>query len=301
MAITSSGYPGAFITPVQFSQYQAFFGARYGLGASGAWLTTALTTGGAVGTVQVAPGSIFGRGVTDTLDVATNVACSTFTGAAGTKRYDTIVARRTWGATNTTTLVAVAGSSTPVLAAARLSGPGVQDDQPLALVELTAGTTAPTGVWDLRVDCSKLSTASDLRALVDPDQGDEAVVAGVRYRYATDGSGSLGWHISDKPGFVLDPVSGWLPTIIAGSKTVTLASSGGGPYGSTSVAFAQPTVAYDKYAWLCLNGDSIAQPYLTVRGTQPQAGRANGLIIMYSNGYANQLARFNYVGTYINS
>ena len=144
MAITSKFYTGS-VDHVEWSKAAGEVGSTfYGAETLGSWQPTAVS--GVDRTVRIAPGVVWGRGVRDTND--TNIDVSIPLVSSGT-RWDLIVARRTWG-TSTTTVVRVAGTSTKGIPAGRTVGPGVVDDQPLALVKVTAGSTAITELVDLR-------------------------------------------------------------------------------------------------------------------------------------------------------
>ncbi|WP_284763376.1 hypothetical protein [Arthrobacter sp. efr-133-R2A-63] len=100
--------------------------------------------------VIVTKGKAHGWGVTDEAATDQVVQCDAI--SSGT-RYDLIVDRRNWqpAAGGPSTLVAIPGGATPEIPAARKIGPGVEDDQPLALVEWNGGLSAPNRIIDLRV------------------------------------------------------------------------------------------------------------------------------------------------------
>ncbi|MGM7776143.1 hypothetical protein ACSVHC_09010 [Arthrobacter sp. KNU-44] len=99
--------------------------------------------------VIVTKGKAHGWGVTDEAATDQVVQCGTIVSGI---RYDLIVARRNWqpAAGGPSTLVAIPGGDTPAIPAARKVGPGVEDDQPLALVKWKAGLSAPESIIDLR-------------------------------------------------------------------------------------------------------------------------------------------------------
>lgn len=145
MAITSKFYTGS-VDHVDWSKGAPEVGSSfYGAEGFDDWRPTAVS--GADRTVRIGTGTIWGRGVRDFKDTTTDVSIPSV--ASGT-RWDLIVARRTWG-TSTTSVVRVQGTSTKGIPAGRTVGPGVVDDQPLALVKVTAGSTAITELVDLRV------------------------------------------------------------------------------------------------------------------------------------------------------
>jgi hypothetical protein len=152
MAITSTGYPGQ-VNAAAFAAMGADFGVRYTTDAS-ALAPTVVSV--ADRTIKLAAGAFQGRSVRDTLTADTNVQVGAIT--TGT-RWDLVVARRSWTTGGgTTTLAVVPGDATQTTALAnRRQSPGTQDggssggdDQPLALVQVTAGSSVPTGLVDLR-------------------------------------------------------------------------------------------------------------------------------------------------------
>lgn len=187
MTITSYGYPavGASsgnIDAVAWSQLQEELGVAYSVQGLSDWAVTVVA--GLDRTVAIAAGKGYGRGVFDVNSAPVNVQLDTVAGT-GT-RWDLIVARRNW-TTPVTVFTKVNGTAVAGIPTGRNVGPGALDDQPIALVQITGGQTAPTAVIDLRTWASKVTTTNDLRALVDPRNGDEAVVSDVRYRYVSPG------------------------------------------------------------------------------------------------------------------
>jgi hypothetical protein len=105
----------------------------------------------------------FGNGVTDKTYENETIQLDTI--ATGS-RWDLIACRRDWTPTaGVSKFVKVNGGATAVVPGGRLLGPGNIDDQPLALVQVTAGQTQPTGFIDLRTwagDGGGLVAAHDL-------------------------------------------------------------------------------------------------------------------------------------------
>lgn len=143
MALTSVGYAGP-IEPAEWADLTAGLGTNYGVIDAGHWKVT--TVAGQDRTVSIAAGRGFGKGVLDVTDAAETVQLST---VASGSRWDTIVARRTW-ATPLTAFVGLQGTSTQAISSSRLVGAGATDDQPIALVQITAGQQLPSAVVDLR-------------------------------------------------------------------------------------------------------------------------------------------------------
>jgi hypothetical protein len=103
--------------------------------------------------VLVKAGRAWGHGVTDTADVDQVVQCQTLSGTNAV-RWDLIVVRRNWqpalGGPSTLEVIQVGATPTIPGSPARKIGPGVEDDQPICLVQWQGGTSAPVGFIDLR-------------------------------------------------------------------------------------------------------------------------------------------------------
>jgi microcystin-dependent protein len=143
MAITNVGYDGTINEP-GWAKLQAFLGQRYAFGSAADFAPT--TVVGVDRTVQLAAGSAAGHGVLVISDAPISVQSPVL--ASGT-RWDTVVLRRDWQ-TNTSSVVVITGTSTEQLAAGLNANPGIIDDEPLALVQITSGQQLPTAIRDLR-------------------------------------------------------------------------------------------------------------------------------------------------------
>jgi len=120
--------------------------ATYGVRSPNHWKVTAVA--GQDRTVSINAGMGFGHGVTDSTPTNDTIQLDTI--ATGS-RWDLIACRRDWTPTaGVSKFVKVNGGATAVVPGGRLYGPGNIDDQPLALVQVTAGQTQPTGIIDLR-------------------------------------------------------------------------------------------------------------------------------------------------------
>lgn len=190
MAFTvNDGFDGS-ITEVEFAQLARLLGAPYA--ADGPDDCKVTVVAGADRTVQIAPGTIYGHGVRSVNDAPITVQLPVI--ASGT-RWDLIAARRDWQPpSGTCVAVSVQGTAQTTLPAGREAEPGVLDDQPLALVQVTAGQTLPTKVVDLRAWPSKVITAASLLAVPDAPLGAEVVIGGRRYRRVIDSTQNLVWE-----------------------------------------------------------------------------------------------------------
>jgi len=120
--------------------------ATYGVRSPTHWKVSAVA--GQDRTVSIAAGMGFGYGVTDMTYANDTLQLDTI--ATGS-RWDLIAVRRDWTPTaGVSKFVKVPGGATAVIPGNRQQSPGGIDDQPLALVQVTAGQTQPTGIIDLR-------------------------------------------------------------------------------------------------------------------------------------------------------
>lgn len=144
MAIVSKFYDG----PVTESDWakNRMGSPFYGVNTSDSWNVSA-TTGDR--TISIAVGDGFGHGVADVSDTNVTLQLDPITSGS---RWDLIAMRRDWQpvAGGPSAFVKVTGQASKIIPAGRLNNPGVQDDQPLALVQVTAGQTQPTAIVDLR-------------------------------------------------------------------------------------------------------------------------------------------------------
>jgi hypothetical protein len=147
MAFTSIGYDGS-VNEKQWAELVPSVGAAtYGVKEADDLKVSAVA--GQALTVSVASGAGWGHGVLDTETANTTVACEAL--SSGT-RWDLIALRRNWQplAGGPTSVVAISGTSTKELPSTRLIVPGVEDDQPLALVQWSSTQTQPADIIDLR-------------------------------------------------------------------------------------------------------------------------------------------------------
>ncbi|WP_137843866.1 hypothetical protein [Microbacterium sp. 2FI] len=144
MTITSIGYAGS-VDQTEWARAIYRLGScRYGVTSSGSWR---VTPSAGTRVVSIAAGGGWGPGILDSSD---DVETLTFASVPTGVRYDMVVMRRTWGGTMTSEFAVVEGGSSQSLPS-RNTNVGVLDDQPLALVKVTAGSSAVQVVNDLRV------------------------------------------------------------------------------------------------------------------------------------------------------
>lgn len=145
--------------------------------------------------LNIAAGKAHGYGVSDTATATQVVQCATL--ASGT-RFDLIVVRRNWQPLlgGPSTLVAIQGGSTiPNIQTLRTIGPGVEDDQPLALVEWRGNVNTPYRIIDLRCWAGNGGVvAADVLALdYLARPGADVLIGATTWRYAIGANGAWGW------------------------------------------------------------------------------------------------------------
>ena len=141
---TSYGYPGS-IDAAQWAEAQPGFGEKYWVESHDACRVTAV--GSMTRTVRIAGGRMASCGVFDVLTESVDLQLPN--PASGTVYY-TIVARRTWQASNETTIEYVEGTNQRKIADGLQNQPGVIFDQPLALVSVTRNSNDVVVTDDLR-------------------------------------------------------------------------------------------------------------------------------------------------------
>ena len=172
--ITSTGFDGT-VDYAEWAALTSHMGAQYGVVGKDSF---AVSVGVGDRVLNVQPGLAAGQGILDESDAVENL---TGAAVASGNRWDLVALRRAWGS-STSTLVLIQGGSAASLPA-RSTTPGVQDDQPLALVRFSAGQTAAQEIIDLGhaydedVDQSGTAAAALHRgwiALKDALTGDDA-------------------------------------------------------------------------------------------------------------------------------
>lgn len=302
MTTSSVGYDGS-ISEVQWAGLSEALGGAYSVKGSGDWKVT--TVPAVDRTVSIAAGTGYGRGVQDVLTPAVTVQLPVV--ASGT-RWDTIVAARDWQPPGGATMfIARTGTSSQLIAASRLTNPGVQDDQPIALVQVTAGVQLPTAIVDLRTWSSKVITANSLLALPDAGYGCEAVVAGIRYRREFDAVGTIVWKPSSSLWSTFTPVCyqhmSTTPVVIGASvqyarmRTVgpntTHAQVSVVPTATTTggVAISLPVAGtYRNYECGTMGAFGPSTPADQCGIAQMWADNAKVVLLAYSNGYRDTVA-----------
>ncbi len=150
VTFTSNGYDTTTTNPYTESAWaeaHPVIGlAKYGVRSPLDWKVTAVS--GQDRTVSIAAGRGFGHGVTDKTVANETIQLDTISSGS---RWDLIACRRDWTPTaGVSQFVKVNGGATAVIPGGRLAAPGGIDDQPIALVQVTAGQTQPTSIIDLR-------------------------------------------------------------------------------------------------------------------------------------------------------
>jgi len=155
-------------------------------------------------TIRVSPGKAYGWGVLDELTGTVDLQAEAVTSG---DRWDTLVLRRDWRplAGGPSALMILKGTATKARSALRLSGPGVVDDQVLAIFRLRAGLSTIQELMDLREWQSSLSFRyeASIPTASTYDYGDKIIQSAgdnrgldVAVRRGGDGSESWDWVLS---------------------------------------------------------------------------------------------------------
>lgn len=231
MTIVSRGYEGQIMPNVEWAEWQEAAGHEYMASSFDGGRVTTVTSG--TRTVRVNVGNIGGHGILDKITVAQDITITDALPGVGQSKWYLIAARRTWQTVQATTLVAITGTATQAIPT-RNTTPGTIDDQPLALVQITNGSTLPTAVVDLR----PVSRQQGDYVIVEPAARDLVMsyMNKVGYRLTVDGvewvrrtsGGSLVWSRSGQVGntenassgtsgtFTVNHNLGYVPTMVSG-------------------------------------------------------------------------------------
>lgn len=217
MAIVSVGYGNDQVDEQQWALINAANGSPYGYSGPNALRAYA---GSGTREVALTDGWTLGWGVKASV---TGEKVTLPSAASGTVTY-MVVLRRRWGSGQRTTTVEylqMSGTS-PV---GRLQRPGVEDDQPICLATVTAGSGTVTAITDLRVHSAKAHYAPSIQA------AQYSMQLGARYvlpngdRYvATIGGGSV--LVLEKEKDPPAPVIPSVPVVRAGTVGLAFDSSG---------------------------------------------------------------------------
>lgn len=215
VTFTSYGYDtttGNPYTEIAWADAHPLIGsARYGVRSAGDWTVTAVPN--ADRTISIAPGFGFGSGITDKTIENETIQLDTISSGS---RWDLIVARRDWTPTaGETKFMKINGGSTKAIPGGRLMTPGGIDDQPLALVQVTAGQTQPTAIVDLRCFANNggVTANDDLVKSYLNQVGTELYINGVEWRYIVGANNVPEWVATNEP-TIHAPVAatGWAAT-----------------------------------------------------------------------------------------
>lgn len=192
MAIISVGYDGS-VNEAQWARLLPLAGSsHYGVEGPTHWKVTARTS--VDRGLSISTGSGWGHGVLDTSDTVVNLTGASVSSGS---RWDMVVARRNWGgAGGVTTFALVSGSSNKVLPA-RNANPGVLDDQPLALVQFTAGSTTPGTIIDLRCWSRNggMTAMDDMALAYLKEPGTSVYIRGITWQCEVDTAGNAIWSM----------------------------------------------------------------------------------------------------------
>lgn len=203
VTFTSHGYDTTTVNPYTETAWADAFPsigtAKYGVRSPLHWKVTAVA--GQDRTVSIGAGEGFGCGVTDkTVD---NETIQLDTISSGS-RWDLIAVRRDWTPTGgESKFVKVNGGSTKTIPGGRQTGPGNIDEQPIALVQVTAGQTQPTAIVDLRTwsgDGGAIVANDDLVRSFLNSTGTQITIGGTTWTRRVGANDTPEWSGSTPPG-----------------------------------------------------------------------------------------------------
>lgn len=196
VAFTSHGYdtkPGEGVSETVwgFDFFPSIGSSTYGVRGAQDWKVTPVV--GQDRTVSVSVGSGFGHGVVDRTLANDTLQLDP---AVTSSRWDLVAVRRDWTPTGgVSKFVVVKGSAVLQIPSGRLLGPQV-DDQPLWMVQVTAGRTDITGIVDVRTwvgDGGGIYAVSDLVRMYLDKLGTRVNINGVDWQRRLDGNGNEVW------------------------------------------------------------------------------------------------------------
>lgn len=170
--------------------------------------------------LTVKAGRAHGYGVADTAAEDQIVQCEPLLGT-GAVRWDLVTIRRNWQPLlgGPSTLKAVQGGTEPKIPAGRKVGPGIEDDQPIALAKWVGNQNTPSEIIDLRCWAGNGGVVAAHILALDylARPGADVLIGGTSYRYAMGANSVWGWTgASSSSAWVeLAPASGWS---VIGSK-----------------------------------------------------------------------------------
>lgn len=209
----------------------------YGVRSGNDWKVTAVA--GQDRTVSIAAGFGWGSGVIDKTVANDTIQLDTIISGS---RWDLIVARRDWTPTaGETKFMKINGGSVKAIPGGRLMTPGGIDDQPLALVQVTAGQTQPTAIVDLRCWATNggMVAKDDLTKGFLNDLGTELYINGTVWRYIPGANDVPEWVSTDSTDTAVDITTfgtGW--SALTGGHKPRVRRIGGMVYLSGGVSMA---------------------------------------------------------------
>lgn len=190
VADESIGYDGS-MTEAEFARLSQYLGGPHSVGGADDWKVS-IVSSGADRTVNIAPGQGYGDGVLDKTVGTSSVQLPVVSVGS---RWDLIVARRSWSPPGgITSFTYVQGTSVAALPSGRKVSPGIESDQALALVRVSAGSSIPTSLIDLRTWTGKIVMCDTFTSLPSSPLGTLAVVADALHYRRLSASGNPEWR-----------------------------------------------------------------------------------------------------------
>jgi hypothetical protein len=292
VTFTSHGYDTTTANPYTETSWADAFPsiglAKYGVRSPLHWKVTAVA--GQDRTVSINAGSGFGNGVTDSTFDNETIQLDTISSGS---RWDLVAVRRDWTPTGgESKFVKVNGGSTKSIPGGRQTGPGNIDDQPIALVQVTAGQTQPTAIVDLRTwsgDGGGFVANDDLVRSFLNSTGTRISINGIGWLRRVGANDTPEWikvgdaTIADVPWTDLATVQGFVPFTGSGWSGVKYAVKNGWFFANGAVSRSS--------AWADLTGAVVPtayKPTVKVAGVgcevEPTAGN---LVIKAGSGTAS--------------
>lgn len=222
--ITSTFYdttPGEGITETEWAKNR-FGGAPYGVNGAGDWRVTAVA--GQDRTISIAKGGGFGYGVADESDSNHTIQLPIV--ASGSVRWDLVAVHRDWqpAGGGPSSFTSVQGSAAMAIPAGRANDPGVEDDQPLALIEVIPGQSDVGRIIDLRCFASvgSVEAVHDIALSYLSMPGATVRIGGRLCAYQADTNGVYAWKSYPMGGAKAFAADAWM----GGAIPIATTSSG---------------------------------------------------------------------------
>lgn len=203
-SIGSRGYDGRVVDELAWARMARYNGRTYSVGGPSHLRVS--TVAGADRTVRIEAGEAWGQGVLDDFETSTIGLPNPGSGT----RWHLLAVRRDWQPPAGVSVIDyLPGATDQAIPPSRLNDPGVEDDQPIALVQVSATSTTPTAIIDLRAWAGNggirvahplaLRYLTSVGAVVHVGRPGEHVVYDAEWRCVVDAAGNAVWQALDRP------------------------------------------------------------------------------------------------------